>query len=243
MLFFSRTHIPSSLFLLRNQFATQNYINFYSSSCYCIFSFTFTLTCLNSVTYTTMASQPSSVARPRTRTLHAMIPLDILSVVCVSLFLLCQSIVFSFLPVPSLQSENKSSTTYAMHECAPSIVCSGVDGTNELEYQVKAYTYANPATVPKPDQGISVAGRLLTSNNALEEEEYNTSATIYFDMEEALHVNTSQNLPASLADKTSMRGLGLIIDHFAIDEPGFDKPTIVSVIEHCNYDTVVSLFR
>lgn len=189
-----------------------------------------------------MALQPSPVARPRTRTLHVLIPLDILSVVRVLLLLLCPSIVVSFLPVERLQSENNSSNTYAMRECAASIVCSGVDGMNELEYRVKAFTYANPATVPRPDQVLSVAGRLLTSNNSLEEEEYNTTATIYFDMEEALHVNTSKNLPASLADKTSIRGLGLIIERFAIDEPGFDKPTIVAVIEHCDYDTVVSTF-
>lgn len=141
-----------------------------------------------------------------------------------------------------LQSENKSSNAYAMHECTASIVCSGVAGTNHLEYRVKAYTYANTSTVPKPDQVLSVAGRLLTSNDVPDEQDYNTSATIYFDIEEALHVNTSKDLPASLADKTSIRGIGLIVDRFLIDEPGFEKPTVLAVIEHCDYDTVVSDF-
>ncbi|KAH9808620.1 hypothetical protein DFH28DRAFT_1135220, partial [Melampsora americana] len=60
--------------------------------------------------------------------------------------------------------------------------------------------------------------------------------SLYYEADHAMLVNTSKDVQGSLADNTAVSGLGLIVERFTIQEDAYDKPTVVAVVEHCDYD-------
>lgn len=101
---------------------------------------------------------------------------------------------------------------------------------------MKLVTYATESTVPKEDDVIVTQFRFLPLNSV------GSLPTGYFGIDQAILATTSENLRGSLANRTAVNGLGLIIERFAISEGTYDKPTVVSIIEHCDYDIEVCDF-
>lgn len=66
-----------------------------------------------------------------------------------------------------------------------------------------------------------------------------TVPSLYYEADHAMLVTTSKDLKGSLANNTAVSGLGLIVDRYTIQEDSYDKPTVVAIVEHCDYDNVV----
>ncbi|EGG08982.1 uncharacterized protein MELLADRAFT_84293 [Melampsora larici-populina 98AG31] len=122
------------------------------------------------------------------------------------------------------------SANYPLRNAHSSIVCKGLSGTNPLEYQVKVSSYANNASLLQAD-GVYVLKSHMIARN-LED----TLPMLNYEVDHVMLVNTSKDVQDSLADKTAVTGLGLITKRHTIQEEAFDKPTVVAVVEHSNYN-------
>lgn len=132
------------------------------------------------------------------------------------------------------QLPTNSSSSYPLRDAHASIVCNGVSRTNGYEYQVKLSAYANEASQLQTDGVYVLKSRMIAPNVE------DAVPTLYYEADHAMLVNTSKDIKGSLSDNTAVSGLGLIIDRFTIQEDSFDKPTVVAIAEHCDYNNAVS---
>lgn len=126
-----------------------------------------------------------------------------------------------------------SSNVYSLRHLKSSIVCGGVNGDNQLEYQVKASTYAAETTVPTEDEVFVCMSQFLAPNIP------GTIPTTYIEINHTLFATTSDKLRGNLTNKTAVSGLGLIMERYTVEEEEASKPTVVAVIEHCDYNIEV----
>lgn len=124
----------------------------------------------------------------------------------------------------------ESTANYPIRDAYSSIVCKGVSGTNPLEYQVRLSAYANDSSLLKADGVYVLKSRMIAPNID------DVIPTLFYEVDHALLVTTSKDLKGPLADNTAVSGLGLIVDRFTIQEDAFDKPTVVAIVEHSDYD-------
>lgn len=123
-----------------------------------------------------------------------------------------------------------STANYPIRDAYSSIVCKGISGTNPYEYQVRLSAYANDASLLQTDGVYVLKSRMIAPN--IED----NIPTLFYEVDHAMLVNTSKDLKGPLADNTAVSGLGLIVDRFTIQEDSFDKPTVVAIVEHSDYD-------
>ncbi|EGF97250.1 uncharacterized protein MELLADRAFT_70116 [Melampsora larici-populina 98AG31] len=123
-----------------------------------------------------------------------------------------------------------SNSTYPLRDAHASIVCKGLNGNNGYKYQVKLSAYANEASLLQTDGVYVMKSRMIAPNVE------DNVPTLYYEADHAMLVNTSKDVKGSLADNTAVSGLALIVDRYTIQEDSYDKPTVVAVAEHCDYD-------
>lgn len=123
-----------------------------------------------------------------------------------------------------------STATYPLRHAHSSIVCKGLNGDNPLEYQVKLSAYANEASLLQADGVYVLKSKMIAPN--LED----VIPSLYYEADHATLVNTSKEMKGPLADNTAVVGLGLITNRFTIQEDAYDKPTVVAVAQHSDYD-------
>lgn len=153
-----------------------------------------------------MASS-NSTAKVKARTLNASGPMDVYEVL-----------------------STDSTSTYALRDAHASIVCKGIADNNPLEYQVKLTAYANEANLLQTDGLYILKSRLIAPNVE------DSIPRMFYESDHAMLATTSKEVKSSLANNTAVSGLGLIVERFTIQEEAFDKPTVVAIIEHSDYE-------
>lgn len=154
-----------------------------------------------------MAGTSSSANKPKARTLNVSGPMDVFEVLATD-----------------------STATYPLRHAHGSIVCSGINGNNPLEYQVKLSAYANEASLLQADGVYVLKSKMIAPNID------DAIPSLYYEAEHAMLVNTSKEMKSPLADNTAVTGLGLITERYTIQETAYDKATVVAVAQHCDYD-------
>ncbi|EGG04335.1 uncharacterized protein MELLADRAFT_89473 [Melampsora larici-populina 98AG31] len=153
------------------------------------------------------ASNPSSNNKVKARTLNVSGPMDVYEVLA-----------------------TESTASYPLRDAYSSIVCKGLSGDNPYEYQVKVSAYANESSLLEADGVYVLKSRMVAPN--LED----SILTLFYEVDHAMLVTTSKDVKGSLANNTAVSGLGLIIDRFTIQEDVYDKPTLVAIVQHSDYD-------
>lgn len=63
--------------------------------------------------------------------------------------------------------------------------------------------------------------------------------TLFYEVEHAMLTTTSKDVKGSMANNTAVSGLGVILERYTLQEEAYDKPTVVAIIEHSDYDNAV----
>ncbi|EGG00570.1 uncharacterized protein MELLADRAFT_93190 [Melampsora larici-populina 98AG31] len=154
-----------------------------------------------------MASSTTPSTKAKARTLNVSGPMDVYEVLSTT-----------------------SNSTYPLRDAHASIVCKGLNGTNAYEYQVKLSAYPNESSLLQTDGVYIMKSRMIAPNKE------ESVPSLYYEADHAMLVTTSKDVKGSLADNTAVSGLGLIVDRYTIQEDSYDKPTVVAIAEHCDYD-------
>lgn len=126
-----------------------------------------------------------------------------------------------------------SNSSYPLTDAHSSIVCKGVNGSNPYEYQVKLSAYANEASVLETDGVYTMKSRMIAPNVE------DAIPTLFYEVEHAMLTTTSKDVKGSMANNTAVSGLGVILERYTLQEEAYDKPTVVAIIEHSDYDNAV----
>lgn len=154
-----------------------------------------------------MASTNSASSKVKARTLNTSGPMDVYEVL-----------------------STDSNSVYALRDSHASIVCKGIADNNPLEYQVKLSAYANEASLLQADGLYILKSRMIAPNTE------DSIPRLFYESDHAMLATTSKDVKGSLANNTAVSGLGLIVERFTIQEEAFDKPTVVAILEHSDYD-------
>ncbi|EGG05211.1 uncharacterized protein MELLADRAFT_107853 [Melampsora larici-populina 98AG31] len=119
--------------------------------------------------------------------------------------------------------------SYGLQYAKASIVCFGLDNAPLIEYPVDLATHTGTTNPAKTDGVYAIRARMVASNS-------DARPKLYYEADHLNQVNVSNSFPGTFTNNTVVTALGIVKEKKNMREAGYDKDTVVVLMEHSDYD-------